>query len=217
VLVEHAQVVVRRSVVRIGSHHLLEALDGGLHLALALVDDAEVIPGDHVVGVGHDGVAEGVLRFVEPAEMEERDREAEVRRCRRRIVLNGPARGAHAFHHGAPPVVAEGELEVRGSEGLVQLDHPLEGALRIAGLPEMVEGEAQIEVRVGVVGIRLDDLETAIPITLGQIARERTVDRHRLQGEPTALAEVVVGGVLDAAFRAGTRVRPGHGPDVSTA
>ena len=57
----------------------------------------------------------------------------------------------------------------------------------------------------------INDLETAIAVALGQIAGERAVDRDRLQGEPTALAEVVVGGVVCAAFRAGTRVRPGHG------
>src|SRR6185295_3598769 len=81
-----------------------------------------------------------------------------TRKCGRRgrIVLDGPARGGHAFRHRAAAVVAERQMEVRRRVRLVQLDHALEGALRVARLPEMVEGEAEVEVRVRIVRVRLD-------------------------------------------------------------
>src|SRR5262245_22889704 len=65
---------------------------------------------------------------------------------------------------------------------------------------------------VRVVGIGRDDLETPVAVALRETARERTFEGHGFQREAAVLAEVVAGGVLDSALRAGTRIRPVHGP-----
>src|SRR5262249_62362041 len=54
-LVTQAKVVVRRRIVRIRFHHLLEAVDRIVDVLLALADDAQVVPRDDVLRVDGDG------------------------------------------------------------------------------------------------------------------------------------------------------------------
>src|SRR5262249_37329466 len=169
VLVAQAQVVVRRRIVGIRFHHLLEAVDRVVDVLLALADDAQVIPRDDVLRVDGDGALEGARRLVEPRLVEERDGQPEVGRSRGRIQLDRLARRRRALAHRPPAVVAERQLEVRGGIGVLELEAALERPRRVPRLTEVVVGEAEIEVGPRVVGGGLQEVEAAVAHAFGAV------------------------------------------------
>ena len=107
--------------------------------------------------------------------------------------------------------MAQGELEVRGRVGVLELQAALEGTRGVAGLTEVVVGQPEVEVRARVVGVGLEGLEAAVAHALGEVELQLAA---LLASErvPAVLAEVVVGGVLGAARRTRAGSRPScHG------
>src|SRR5262249_25924506 len=119
------------------------------------------------------------------------------------------ARRRRALAHRPPAVVTERELEMCGGIGVLELEAALERPRRVACLAEGGGSEAGIEVRSRVVGVGLQGLEAAVAPPLGGVEVGRGAGLGEAERGPAALAEVVIGRVLDAARRPRAACCPG--------
>jgi len=98
-------------------------------------DDAELVAGDDVLGVGLERLRERAGGVVQLAEVEERHREAVAGGDGTRVQLDRAARGAGALGHRTPSVVTHGELEVGAGICVVERDRLLESTDRVSDRP----------------------------------------------------------------------------------
>ena len=92
-------------------------------------------------------------------------------------------------------------INTMGSEKRMALALQVES---VADLAQVVVGEPQIVVENGVVGVRLQEPETAVAGALGEAGAQLALEVDGAQRRAAVLAVVVVGGVVDAALGART-------------
>ena len=201
--------IVRRRVVGVGLDDLLEAPDGVVEALLSLADQAEVVARDHVLRVDLHRRFERARRLVEPALMEERDREPEVRRRRERVELERPPRRAPR----TPPSRRDGSDRAPAGSAPPDTRRRAAGSARTpASRSRSGRGDSTTSPRskwaAGLSGLASAELEAAVAHALGEAAASARCRRRRPERRPAVLAVVVVRGVVDAAIGAGSPLPP---------